>query len=517
MTEKRRIFLNVAATYARSLYSLAIGLFASRWVLGALGAVDFGLYGVIGGLVTFIAFINGLLSMAVGRFYAVEIGAAKVCADKVAALENCRKWFNTALLIHIAVPLALIIIGYPIGDWAVRNFLTIPVDRVDTCVWVWRFTCLSCFVGMANVPFQSMYTAKQEIAELTIYSFATTTCNAFFFYYMFSHPGAWLGRYAAWMCLVSVVPALIICARAIFKYPECRFNLSYCFDCGRIKSVCNYAMARFITAVSGIVFTQGQAILANKFFGAVFNASMAIGNSVSGHTSTLSGALSGAFWPAIANAAGAKDIEKVKRFSFATCRLGSVLVLIFAVPIILEINEVLLLWLKTPPLFAAELCVAVVIGAVIERSAEGYWMAVFSMGQRVSYYSGMVGISGFIGFLLTLVFLLGGMGGWGVIVALLATRIITLGLRLWLGYKLISFSPRDWLNGVGIPLAVLSVIAFAIGFLPHFMMPPSFMRICLTTVFSEVALLPVLWFFVFTGDERSFVASRIQRVLRKRS
>ena len=153
MTENRRIALNIAATYGRSLFALVCGLFTSRWVLMALGQSDYGLYGVVGGLTAFIAFFNGLMAAAVGRFYAFSVGQAKVAGTQGEGLEVCRQWFNTAVLIHTAVPLVLIAVGYPVGMWAVESFLTIPPERVEACRWVFRFVCLSCFVAMVNVPF----------------------------------------------------------------------------------------------------------------------------------------------------------------------------------------------------------------------------------------------------------------------------------------------------------------------------------------------------------------------------
>ena len=48
MSPNRRIFLNIIATYGRSLYALVCGLFTARWVLEALGQVDLGLYGLMG-------------------------------------------------------------------------------------------------------------------------------------------------------------------------------------------------------------------------------------------------------------------------------------------------------------------------------------------------------------------------------------------------------------------------------------------------------------------------------------
>ena len=160
MSPNKRIFLNIVATYGRSLYSLILGLFTGRWVLMALGHEDYGLYGVVGGMTFFLSFINGLSATAVSRFYAFEVGRASKAVIKEEGLDECRKWFNTALMVHVIIPLVCVVVGYPIGEWAVRNWLTIAPDKVESCVWVFRFACVSCFIGMVNVPFQAMYTAK---------------------------------------------------------------------------------------------------------------------------------------------------------------------------------------------------------------------------------------------------------------------------------------------------------------------------------------------------------------------
>lgn len=297
----------------------------------ALGATDYGLAGLVGGLTGFVSFFNGLLAFAVGRFYAVSVGAAMKDGNAVNGLDECRKWFNTALMLHTVVPVILVIIGYPIGVWAVEHFLTIPADRVGACIWVWRFTCASCFIGMFNVPFSAMYGAKQEIAELTIYGFATTTINAVFQYYMITHPGVWLVKYSLFSCALGILPSLIISVRALMKYPECRFSAKYLWNLYRIKQIAMYAFSRFWSAFSGMFFSQGRAILVNKYMGPAYNASMAIGNTVAGHALTLSSSLSGAFWPAISNKAGEGKVDDVRKLSFMTCRLGTVLILIFAI------------------------------------------------------------------------------------------------------------------------------------------------------------------------------------------
>ena len=144
MTANRRIFLNIIATYGRSLYALALGLFTARWALQALGHVDYGLYGVVGGLAAFISFFNSLLATGVGRFYAISVGKASVKESEAEGIEDCHKWFSTAVTLHFLLASVLMLIGYPVGVWAVKNFLTIPADRVTDCVWVFRFVCIAC-------------------------------------------------------------------------------------------------------------------------------------------------------------------------------------------------------------------------------------------------------------------------------------------------------------------------------------------------------------------------------------
>ena len=90
MTANRRIFLNIIATYGRSLYALLLGLITARWTLEALGVVNVGILGVVGGLTAFISFFNGLLSAAIGRFFAFSIGHSLVVGRENEGLEECR-------------------------------------------------------------------------------------------------------------------------------------------------------------------------------------------------------------------------------------------------------------------------------------------------------------------------------------------------------------------------------------------------------------------------------------------
>lgn len=509
MSPNRRIFLNVVATYGRSLYTIAVGLFCGRWTLMALGQTDYGLMGLVGGLIAFVSFFNGLLAESVGRFYAVSVGAAKKEGNAEKGLEDCQKWFNTAVLMHTAIPVVLVLIGYPIGLWAVNNFLTIPLDRVAACRWVWSFSCLATLVSMMNVPFRAMYGAKQEIAELTLYGFVTTTFNALFLYYMVNHPGAWLVKFSAWSLLLSVVPQGIMAIRAFVKYPECRFVARYLWNPARCREVLAFASARFVSGVAGMLCGQGQAILVNKYLGPVANASVAIGNTVAGHSMTLAGALSGAFWPAVANKAGEGDSAGVKSMCLMVCRLSTVMVLVFAVPLALEAHEVLRLWLVNPPQFSAEICIAVLAGAVFERMTEGYWMSILGFGVGVLRYSYSICLGGFSLVAVAWMCFSFGFGMWSVIAGIMAYTCSMVGVRLYLAKALLRYSVFKWTRRVLLPILITILAAIAVGLPSRLLVEPCFARVVLTTLCCEIVILPGVWLLVLDAGERKFMRMKV--------
>ncbi len=514
MTETRRIILNVVASYGRNVFTLVCGLFTGRWVLMSLGELDYGLYGVIGGLMVFIAFINSVLAGSVGRFYAVSVGQAKVTASSAEGIEECRRWFNTALSIHTFVPLVLLLIGYPTGIWAIHHWLVIPPERIAACVWVFRFSCLSGLIGMMSVPFNAMYTAKQYIAELTIYSFATTVLNILALYYMVTHPGEWLTRYALWSCALGVVPQLIICARAVACFPECRLRWAYWYDRARLLQVGRFAGWQMLGCFCGLLRSTGITILVNKLFGPRVNAAQGVAQSVNGHASSLAGAMLGAFMPAITSTFGTGDLPRMRRMAFRACKFGVLLALLFMLPLSLELPEVMRLWLKNPPPYAVGLCWCMIVQYLADVCTQGHMVVVNASGKIAAYHVVLSLVSIFT---LPAAYLCAKLTGdvylsvGGVLVGAIVLNSIG---RLIFARALLGMSIRLWLVQIFLPLTGLTVISGLFGLLPQLWLEPSIWRIGLTSALTELALLPLTWCLVLTREERDFVTQKIAQMTR---
>ena len=515
MTENRRIFWNIIATYGRSLYGVVMASLPGRWAPMAPGTVAHRLMGLVGGLTVFIAFFNGILAGANARFYAISVGAASVAEEKEGALDECRHWFNTALSVHTLVPVVLIAIGYPLGTYAIEHWLTIPPDRMSACVWVFRFVCISCFIGMVNVPFTAMYNAKQYIAELSIYGFITSTLNAIFLYYMISHPGVWLAKYAAWTCFLSIVPQLVICVRAMIIFPECRVRIAYLWDGEYIKRLGVYSIWQLIGNLCGMLRTNGIAIVVNKFFGAGMNAAQNIGVSVQGHCQTLAGAMQGAFVPVITQACGAGDYEKMNRFVLRTCKFNVFLSMIFMLPLALELPEVMKLWLKEPPPFTTGLCHCAMILYWSSCPTVGHMVAVNAVGKVAGYYSVLGAVNVLVlpvavcaGYLYRNVYVVMG-------VVIFFEILNSIG-RVYFARCHAKSSARAWFRTVMMPMLVALVICVPIGLLPRLAFEATIGRLFLTTLLCETILLPTLWFVILNDEERKFMRERVFAKVLKR-
>lgn len=507
MTENRRIFWNIVATYGRSLYGLVVGILCGRWTLQALGHTDYGLFGLIGGIVGFISFFNGILSVSLGRYYALSVGEER--ADAAAGLESCRMWFTTGVIIHTILPLTLMIVGYPIGEWAVRNFLNIPSDRVWHCVWIWRFVCITTLISMMTVPINAFYGAKQYIAELTLYSFIASNLTLLFQYYMITHPGIWLVKYALWSMLIGLLPGFFITIRAFYIFPECRFRVKYMRCWENIKKLGSYAFWNAWGTLGAMLRGQGVAIVINKYFGAKVNAGMAVGNSLSGHSETLSGSMMGALSPAIYNAWGAGDHERARMLSYKVCKIAPLLIMIFAVPMALEVENLLKLWLKNPPPYAAGYCLFAMIWAFVDKMGWGFTILINAKG-KIALFQMVVGTVVVLTFPLAWLFASLGWGVYSPGIAALITIVLTVVGRVVFGRRLVGISARYWLYRITIPLFVVVGLALLIGCLPRLFMANSYWRIPVTTAMVEVFLLPLSWFFILDRSEREFVSGKVE-------
>lgn len=509
MTQNKRIFVNTVASYGRSLLGVACGIFTARWVLESLGQQDFGLYAVIGSMALVMSYLNIQFAGAISRFYAFAVGQAKISGNEDAGLKECRSWFTVAVLVHTTFPVFLVAIGWPLGIYAIHTeWIQIPPDRIDACCWLWRFACISSLCSMVNVPFQAMYTAKQYIAELTIYSVVQTILRTAFIFYMTMVKKDWLVEYGAVMAAVIVIPQIVICFRAISVFKECRIEWPALREVSRIWQLANYAVWTAVGGLGYLASHQCMSILLNNSFGAKVVAGFGVSQTVSSEAASLTGSLQTAFQPAITTAYGAQDIRGMKQLSYNVCKIGTLLTLIFAIPMAVEIDELLSLWLRNPPPYSSEMCLSMLAFIVIEKLSIGHQMAVNASGKiaRFQVVRGLLRAS-----VLPLAILPAwiGLGPAVTSVALPLSVVIVVVGDVILAKSRVGLDGTYWLRSVVVPLIIVVATGVGVGCLPRFFMEPSFARLCATTCLILVSLIPLSWSCVLAKEEREFVQAKI--------
>lgn len=109
MADNRKIAKNTMFLYFRMLLVMGVNLYTSRVVLQVLGFENYGLYNVVGGIVTMFTFLNGSLGAATSRYITFELGKRD--------FERLNKVFNTALIIHVIIALLIILLAETVGLW----------------------------------------------------------------------------------------------------------------------------------------------------------------------------------------------------------------------------------------------------------------------------------------------------------------------------------------------------------------------------------------------------------------
>lgn len=492
--------MNTAATYARMILSAGFTLFASRWVLDALGQTDFGLYSLVGSVIVFIIFLNSVMSGSASRFYSLSIGRGDS--------QELANWFNAAFGLHAALATILVLVGWPLGEWVVANWLTVPVDRQPTCLWVFRVSLISAFVNMVSVPFVGMFYARQRIAELAVWGLLQTFLVFCLGYGIGYFQGDRLLAYSIGMVGILVLVQSIQVGRAIGLFPECRPDRRRCFNPARVRRIASFAGWNLIGTTGGLLRDQGTAILLNLHFGPTMNAAYGVATQVSAQTNQLASAMLGAFTPEITAREGRGERGGMLSLAHQASKFGTILVMLFAIPLMVEMDFVLRLWLHDPPAHAAGFCRFMLATFLVERTTTGLMIALNAKGSIAAY---QITVGG--GLLLTLPlawFLVRWTGiptsvGGAILLTMLG---VSLGRAYWAARHLDS-SIVGWLKGVVAPCLVVGAVSALAGMAVHVAIPDSIPRMLLVGIVSVTTILAGAWFVSFSATEKVFLIGKV--------
>ena len=368
---KKRIALNTIFLYMRMLLTIVIGLITTRLVLLALGKSDFGIFGVVGGIVYMLGFLNSAMLQASQRFISYALGMQDT--------HQLRLVFSTSLLTHLAIALIVLVISETAGLWFINNHLNIPDDRMAAANWVFQFSVLTCLVSIFNVPFNSCIVAHERMriyAYFTIFEavgkllivFLLNTCN--------------VDKLILYSGLLFLIQFLSCSAYALY----CR----HCFDEVRAPLVFDkplfgrmfkFASWSIIGNLGFSLRNQGSNIVLNWFFGTVLNAARSIGTSISAIVNSFAGNFLLALNPQITQQYAQGRIDKSAQLVYSGSRLSFCLFLLLAIPLLIHTDYILELWLSKVPQYSDFFVRCIILSALFYSISQPLTIAIQATGR----------------------------------------------------------------------------------------------------------------------------------------
>lgn len=384
MSRNHKMIFNAGFTYGRMLLTAGLGLMSSRWILDALGDVDFGLFSVIGGIMGFLTFLNISMASSVQRHFAYAIGSGNQ--------QSVLEWFNAALLVHLLMAASLLLVGLPLGFYLVDNVLNIPLERFEGSKLVLVYVLIATVVNIATVPVVAMYTATQRIGELALFALISSVLNFALAWELQSIKADRFLFYGFWLALINISIPMLQVFRALSSFEECKIVFSHWLNKEKIKEIFAFAGWTLFGVLGNLSRSHGLVMLINYFFGPRVNSALGIANQLAGQAEQISQGLFAAMAPEITASEGRGERERMIVLALQASKFSAFLSLIVILPLLSEIDFILNLWLKSVPQYTTSLCWIVLVTFFIEKLTSGYMIAVSAHGKIAMYQMSLGGI-----------------------------------------------------------------------------------------------------------------------------
>lgn len=499
MSNNKRIFKNTIMLYVRMIVNMIISLYTARVVLQTLGVVDYGIYGVIGGVLGMFSFFNSSMSGATSRFLTYELGKG----DSI----KLKHTFSTALIIHVAIAIFVAILCETIGIWFINEKLVIPAERMEAALWVFQFSILSMIVSVTQVPYNASIFSHEKMDIYAYLEIANSLLKLLIVYLLVIGDLDKLILYAILQFGVTLLMAFLYRLYCIKTFEECHFK--WVWDKALLKQMIGFSGWDLYGNVSVMARTQGVNMLMNMFFGPVMNAATDIATKVQAVTMQLSNNVALASRPQIVvNYSQDKHKDMITLMRDGS-RITFILMMAISVPLAAEIDYILKLWLGTVPEYTGMLCILTLMWnlAVAINITTNYGVQATGKIRLVSISSGTL-------FLLvipvTYVLFKLDMPYWvPFLYNFLAVFIcpiiggITLQQNLN-GYSIKRMMIPDLLRGW------LSVIlVFVATYLIKIQMSESFARLVVVCIVSTIFVVLTSYFIIFPKDRRQVIKNLI--------
>ena len=378
MNPTKRIFVNTVAQYARSLINICLSLYTVPIILRALGQSDYGVYTLIAGIVAMLSFITNAMVITTQRHISYYIGSGDG--------DYTRRLFSNSVLLHLAVGLLLCSILLPFRHCIIAG-LNIDDCRRSVAAMVFIMSCVMIFISFITAPFKALLIAHENIVFISVIDVMDGVLKLMLTLLLLKIDIDRLLIYSYMMTSVFAFELFVYSLYAIVKYKECSashfigdFNIKCIREIGGFAGWTTYGIGAVVCR------TQGLNVLLNCFYGTVANAAYGIATHLYSAVSFVATSVTNAMNPQIMQAEGGKDRSKMISLAEQESKLLTILMSLAFIPLIIEMDDLLYLWLSDEiPEYAVMLCRCLLIAFIADQPTYGLHVANQATGDIKRY------------------------------------------------------------------------------------------------------------------------------------
>jgi len=336
----KRIVKNSAYMYIRMIFIMLVSLYTSRVVLEVLGVEDFGIYTLVGGIVSIFTVLSGSLSGSVQRFLNIGLGEGD--------LEKTKGYFAQSLSIFLIIFFTFLVVGETLGGWFVERRLNIPPGREEATFWVYQFSLAAVLFSILQIPFSGAVIARERMGFFALLGILDV-CARLVVVVLLNKYGSPdnLITYAAIIAAIQIMQTLAYMVFALVKFPECVLGLQWSRNL--VREMLAFMGLSFWGNTMVTVTQQGVNVLLNLFGGTMLNAATGVARQVNVAVLRMVECINTPIRPQIVKSYAAKDFAQMTLLFEKNTKYSVMLMAILLFPLVLEAEFILEVWLKDVP------------------------------------------------------------------------------------------------------------------------------------------------------------------------
>lgn len=483
---------------------MAISLYTSRVVLQVLGVEDFGIYNVVGGIVSMMGVINGAMSVSTQRFLTFELGRG----DSV----RLKQVFSMCVTIYLLLAILLLVLAETVGLWFLNSKLIIPAERITAANWVYQFSILSTVFSLLTNPYNAVIISHEKMGIYAYISIVDVILKLAIVYLLLIIPIDKLSTYGFLMLVIHIANCGFYWLYCHLKHKESRYKFYWEF--GLFKTLLSYTGWNLFGSTAALVKGQGLNILLNMFFSPAVNAARGIAYQVNSTVSHFFTNFYTAVRPQITKYYAQNDLENMFRLVFRSSKMSFFLILLISLPLTIEAPYVIQLWLGQLPEYVVPFMRLIIAITAVDAMANPLMTTAHATG-KIALYQSLVGSMTILNIPVSYIFLSFGYGPLIVFEVSLVISVINLFLRLWIVKRLVDFPVANYIKQVFancLFVAVISAVAPCLIYKYTEVSFISFLAICVVSLFSTVSTIYIVG---LQPQERLFIINTIKSKLHR--